>query len=80
VKRVDGHDVLPVSKAGAEAVGDNNLVLGIGFPGEDSILRRLEGGERLGSAGNRGDGVAVRGVLLRDLDGSDGVGARVGIP
>lgn len=82
MKRVGGHDVLPVSRAGAGAgaVGGNNLVLGIGFPGEDSILRRWDDGESLGSAGNPGDGVGVRGVLLRDLHGDHGVGVRMGIP
>jgi len=44
VKGVGEHDVLPGSRAGAEAVGRNTLVLGIGFPGEDNILQLWEEG------------------------------------
>lgn len=80
VKRVGEHDVLPGRRAGAEAVGRNTLVLRIGLPGEDNILRLWEEGEILDSAENREDGVRVRDVLLHDLSGGDGSGARVEIP
>lgn len=54
------------AEAAAAAVGNNNLVLGIGFPGKDGILWRREDGESLDLAGNRGDA---------NLDICDGVGA-----